>query len=306
MATLNLEAVSRIQRAFVAGLAEDTASYARACQVLNAQAGELQLGSLAVGGLASEINTGTSSVSAANMASKTSTISEQHYAIKHTVPTYKLISSDFALDQAGEKLANAAVQNINKQFYDGLEGLFTAGSHPAVGAGVGEVGLNKAFIDTGLAFLQTEAGAGSQANKLTSAFSEAALDSAIQLMQNYKDQRGLPLNLGMSGDLVLIVGPKNRKAAMEIVGSQLSGSDMQINTMRGLVSDVISFPLSQDEDDWFVQSRNASPTGIWIKTAPVVEVRPSDDGLFSHIVAKWTSAFYKKPYEFGLVGSNVA
>ena len=75
MATLNLEAVSRIQRAFVAGLAEDTASYARACQVLNAQAGELQLGSAAVGGLANEITTGTSSVSAANMATKTSTIS---------------------------------------------------------------------------------------------------------------------------------------------------------------------------------------------------------------------------------------
>lgn len=306
MATLNLEAVSRIQRAFIAGLAEDTASYARACQVLNAQAGELQLGSLAVGGLASEITTGTASVSAANMASKTSTISEEHYAIKHTVPTYKLISSDFALDQAGEKLANAAIQNINKQFYDGLEGLFTAGSHPAKGTGVGEVGANKAFIDTGLAYLQTEAGAGSNSNLLTSAFSEAALDSAIQALQNYKDQRGLPLNLGMAGDLVLVVGPKNRKTAMEVVGSQLSGADMQVNTMRGLVREVISFPFTTDEDDWFVISQGSSPCGIWIKTAPVVEVRPSDDGLFTHMVAKWTSAFYKKPYEFGIVGSNVA
>lgn len=306
MATLNLEAVSRIQRAFIAGLAEDTASYAKCCEVLNEQAGELQLGSLAVGGLASQITTGTSSVSAANMASKTSTISEEHYAIKHTVPTYKLIASDFALDQAGAKLANAAVQNINKQFYDGLEGSFVAGTHPASGTGVGEVGANKAFIDTSLAYLQTEAGAGSNSNLLTAAFSETALDSALQVMNNYKDQRGLPLNLGMNGDLVLVVGPKNRKAAMEVVGSQLSGADMQINTMRGIINDVAVFPLSTDEDDWFVLSRSASPVGMWIKTAPVVEIRPSDDGLFTHIIAKWTSAFYRKPYEFGLVGSNVA
>jgi hypothetical protein len=306
MATLNLEAVSRIQRAFVAGLAEDTASYARACQVLNAQAGELQLGSAAVGGLANEITTGTSSVSAANMATKTSTISEEHYAIKHTVPAYKLISSDFALDQAGQKLANAAVQNINKQFFDGLEGLFAAGSHPAKGTGVGETGANAAFIDSALKYLQTEAGEATQANLSTAAFSEAALDAAIQLMQNYRDQRGLPLNLGMSGSLALVVGPKNRKTAMEVVGSQLSGADMQINTMRGLVNEVISFPLTTDEDDWFLIDTAQSPCGIWIKTAPVVEVRPSDDGLFVHMVAKWTSAFYKKPYEYGIVGSNVA
>ena len=239
------------------------------------------------------------------MASKTSTISEEHYAIKHTVPTYKLISSDFALDQAGEKLANAAVQNINKQFFDGLEGLFAAGSHPAKGTGVGETGANAAFIDSALKYLQTEAGEATQSNKLTSAFSEAALDSAIQLMQNYKDQRGLPLNLGMAGDLVLVVGPKNRKTAMEVVGSQLSGADMQVNTMRGLVREVISFPFTTDEDDFFVISQGSSPVGIWIKTPPVVEVRSSDDGLFTHMVAKWTSAFYKKPYEYGIIGSNV-
>jgi len=304
MATLNLEAISRIQRAFVAGLAQDTGAYACCCEVLTAQAGELQLGSLAVGGLASQITTATSSVSAANMASKTSLISEEQYAIKHTMPAYKALSSDFALDQMGTKLANAAVQNINKQFFDALEGAFTV-DHPAAGAGVGETGVGKKFCDTGLAYLQTEAGAGSQSNKITASFSESTVDSMIQILQNYKDQRGLPLNLGMAGDLVLVVGPKNRKAAMELVESQLSGADMQTNTMRGLISDVVSFPLTNDEDDVFLLSKSISPIGIWIKSAPVVEVRPSDDGLFVHAVASWNSAAYYKPYEYGFVGSNV-
>lgn len=304
MATLNLDAVARVQQAFVAGLAENTGDYSRCCQVLSAEAGELQLGSLAAGGLATEVNTSTTAVSAANLASKTATISKEAYVLKHTVP-WAEFGSDFTLDQAGLKLANAASQNINKQFFDGLEGLFSA-AHPAAGTGIGEVGASKTFIDTGLAYLQGEAGSGTQDNLLTSAFSESALDTAIQRLQNYKDQRGLPLNMGLNGQLCLVVGPKNRKSAGEVIGSMLSGADMQTNTLRSLVADMVSFPFTTDEDDWFLIDRAQSPCGIWMKEAPTLEVRPSDDGIFVHMVAKWVSAFYTRPYEYGIIGSNVA
>jgi hypothetical protein len=304
MATLNFEAVSIGQRAFVAGLAENAGDYARCCEVLDAETGQLQLGSLAAGGLATEVNTSTTAVSAANMATKIATINKQAYVLKHTVPWAEL-TSDFALQQAGTKMANAAAMNINKQFFDGLEGLFTS-AHPAAGTGIGEVGSGKYFLDTGLAYLQGESGSGTQDNLLTSAFSESALDTAIQRLQNYKDQRALPLNMGLNGNLCLVVGPKNRKTALEVVTSNLSGADMQRNTLGPLVADVISFPFTTDEDDWFLMDRSQSACGIWIKEAPTLSMTMSDDGIFVHIVAKWVSAFYTRPYEYGIIGSNVA
>ena len=300
----NLEATRIAQDAFIDALAAGTEDYAKCCQVLTPSAGQLQLGSLAAGGLATEVTAAATSVSAVNAASQIATINAQGWAIKHQTP-WHMLDRDLSLaSQAGIKLANAARQNVNKQYFDGLEGLF-ASPHPAVGTGVGEVGAAKTFIDTGLAFLQTEAGAGVNSNLLTAAFSETSLDSALQALQNYKDQRGLPLNIGVNGGLVLVVSPKNRKAAHEIVYSTLSGADMANNSMSSWISDVVSFPMTTDEDDWFLIDPALSPAGIWMIEQPTVEVRPSEDGLFAIFVAKWQSAFYTRAYEYGIVGSDV-
>lgn len=300
----NMEATRRAQMAFVAGLAAGTEDYAKCCQVLTPRAGQLQLGSLAAGGLATEVTSATTSVAADNMASQIASINAQAWVLKHQTPWAELDWDLSLADQAGVKLANAARQNVNKQFFDGLEGLFAA-AHPAAGAGVGEVGAAKSFIDTGLAFLQTEAGAGTQANLLTAAFSEAALDTALQTMQNYKDQRGLPINGGANGGLVLVVGPKNRKTAHEVVNSVLSGADMASNSIGPLIREVVTFPLTTDEDDWWLIDPMLSPAGIWMVEQPTVEVRSSDDGIFAIFVAKWQSAFYTRAYEYGIIGNNI-
>ena len=301
----NLEATRIAQDAFIEALAAGTEDYSKCCQVLTPSAGQLQLGSLAAGGLATEVTAAATSVSADNVASQIATINAQGWAIKHQTP-WHMLDRDLSLaSQAGIKLANAARQNVNKQYFDGLEGLFSS-VHPAVGTGVGQVGAGKVFIDTGLAFLQTEAGASSQGNLLSAAFSEAALDTALQTMQNYKDQRGLPLNSGSNGGLVLVVSPKNRKLAHEVVFSTLSGADMAANSMNSWISDVVTFPLTTDEDDWWLIDPAMSPAGIWMIEQPTVEVRPSEDGLFAIFVAKWQSAFYTRAYEHGIVGSDVA
>jgi len=299
----NLNATKIAQAAFIEALAEGTEEYLKCCEQIETSAGQLQLGSLAAGGLASEVTAAATSVAASNMSSQISSINAQGWALKHQVP-WHMLDRDFTLaEQAGVKLANAAAQNVNKQYFDGLEGLFTT-AHPAAGAGVGEVGAGKKFIDTGLAFLQTEGG-GTQSNLATAAFSEAAVDSALQGMQNYKDQRGLPLSIGADGGLVLVVSPKNRKAAHELVYSTLSGADMQNNTMRSWIADVACFSLTTDDDDWFVISKKMSPCGIWMTERPSVQVNTSEDGLFAIFTARWQSAFYLRASEAGITGSNV-
>jgi len=301
----NLNATKIAQTAFIEALASATEDYLKCGQQIETSAGQLQLGNLAAGGIASEVTAAATSVSASNMASNVSTINAQGWALKHTVP-WHMLDRDFTLaEQAGVKLANAAAQNVNKQYFDGLEGLFTT-NHPAANAGVGGVGAGKHFCDTGLAFLQTEAGAGTQDNKITSAFSEASVDTCLQLMQNYKDQRGLPLNIGANGGLVLVVAPKNRKAAHELAYSTLSGADMQANTMRSWIKDVVCYPFSTDDDDFFVIDPMMSPTGIWMTEKPLITLNSSDDGLFAIFTARWQSAFYIRASEAGIVGSNVA
>ena len=110
--------------------------------------------------------------------------------------------------------------------------------------------------------------------------------------------------MGGNGDLVLVGGPKNERVAKELISSELSGADMQSNTFRQY-ADVVVYPFSTDEDDYFLIDRSKSPVGIWMGEAPTIEVRESDDGIFVNMVAKFQASFYTKAYEFGIIGSNV-
>ena len=291
------------QQTFVDGLASSTEDYARCCEVLSYEGGTAQLMATNAGGLGTEVTSASTSVSASDLTSGISSITQRAFVLKHSVPWAQLNWSLNLAADAGTQLANAAAQNINKLFFDNLEGAFAL-NHPMAGAGAGQVGAGKHLIDTGLGFAQGTAVAGTQSNLLTAAFSEAALDSAKQVLRNYKNQQALPMNMGAGSDMVLIVSPKNERVAAEVLTSALSGADMQANTFRQY-ADLVVFPFSTDDDDWFLIDKSKSPVGIWMSEAPTVIARESDDGIFVNFVAKWQASFYVKAYEYGLVGSNV-
>lgn len=293
------------QATFLQGLASSTEDYARCCKVLDYEGGTAQLMATNAGGLATEVGTGTTSVTAADLTSGISSVTQQAFAIKHTVPWAQLNWSKNLSEDIGMQLANAAAQNVNKLFMDGCESLFSL-TAPMAGAAAGECGAAKKFLDTGLAFLQTEAGAGTQDNLLTAALSEASLSSARQLLRNWKNQRGLPMNItGGDDEMVLLVGPENELAAVELITSNLSGADMQSNVFRSF-ADVVVFPFATDPSDWFLISRTKSPVGIWMSESPVLMAREDDTGLFVNFTVRFQATFYVKAYAAGIVGSNVA
>ena len=300
----SLDNVQQIAQAtFVDSLASSTEDYARCCEVLDYDGGTARLMATNAGGLATEVTSATTSVAASDLTSGISSVTQQAFALKHQVPWAQVNWSMNIVEDIGRQLANAAAQNINKLYFDGLESLFTT-DHPMAGAANGQVGAKK-FIDTGLAFAQTTAAAGTQSNKLTDALSESALVSARSALRGYKNQQALPMNMSGDGNMVLVVGAENERTAKELIVSELSGADMQVNTFRNF-ADVVVYPFTVDQSDWFLIDKSKSPCGIWISEAPVLLTRESDDGLFVNFVAKFQASFYIKAYEYGIIGSNVA
>ena len=299
----SLDNVIRIaQETFVDQLAQSTEDYARCCEVLDYEGGQARLMATNAGGLAQSVTSATTSVTASDLTSGISTITQEAFVLKHRVPWAQLNWSTNLAADAGRQLANAAAQNVNKLFFDGLGGLFTS-AHPMAGAGAGQVGVGKNFIDTGLGFAQGTPAAGTQDNLLVAALSETTLDGAKQLLRNYRNQQALPMNMAGS-NMVLVVSPKNERIAKELIGSVYSGSDMQTNTFAQYAQ-VIVHPFATDDDDWFLIDRDKSPVGIWMGEAPTLDVLPSEDGIFVNMVAKFQASFYAKAYEFGIIGSNV-
>lgn len=293
-----------VQQHFVTGLAENVPAFMRAGgRIATGVPGEFRVGGRALGGLAATLSKTATSSTATDLSTTELAHSTVKKVIHHTVTT-EALGSEFALADAGAELANKVAVSLDKDYFDFKEGLFSA-AHPLAGGGAFEKGAGKMYIDTGLAFLQGEGGAGTQNNLLTAALSEAGLDSAIQLLNKYKDDRGVPLHLGMRGNLKLIVGPKNRKTARELVFSEVSGADMQINSVGELINDVVVWNWTTDEDDWFLVDGNNSPLGMYIAEAPTVRVAMQTNGLFVDMIAEYQAIPFKLPYEYGIIGSNV-
>jgi hypothetical protein len=303
----SLDNLTRIaQASFMQALAESPEQYAQCCQVLDYPGGSARLMTANAGGLATEVTGATTSVAATDLTSGIKVVTQRAFALKHRMPRQQLPwLQETTAGDIGAQLANAAAANINKLYFDGLESLFAL-AHPMAGANNGQVGAGKKFIDTGLSFLQGQAGAGTQANLLTDALSETSLNAARELLRKYKNQQGLPLNLtDTAGRYALVVGPKNEKIARQLLGSQFTSSALQININQAFATPVV-YPLASDDDDWFLIDTVMSPVGIWIGEPPMIEILPSEDNLFVNFVAQFSASFYTKAYEYGIIGSNVA
>ena len=289
---------------FVDSLANETELYQRCCKVITSPGGTYTLAATNAGGPAVEVTTASTAVAAQDMTSGSSVITQRAFTHKHTVPWAQLNWSMNLAADAGAQVANAAAASLNALYFDNLGALF-ATAHPSAGAGVGQVGASKKFIDTGLAYLQTETGAGTQSNIITAALSESALESCRQAMRGWKNQRGVIQNLsGPGSELALICSPKNERTAKELITSALSGADMQVNTFASY-SDIVVWPGFTDDDDYFLVDKKISPVGLWIGESPTMSIKESDDGLFVHFVARYQASFYLKPSAAGIIGSNV-
>lgn len=300
----SLDNVIKIAQAtFLSQLAEQTEQYAECCQVLDYAGGQARLMAANAGGLPTEVTGATTSVTASDLTSGIKVVTQRAFALKHRMPRVQLDwSQDTLATDIATQLANAAFQGINKLYFDGLEGLFAL-AHPMAGAGAGQVGAAKKFIDSALGFAQTTANAGTQDNLQVAALSATTLDIARQMLRGYKNQQAVPMNMG-NGRYVLVVGPENESLARQLMTADVTSAALQPNTFKAWAKPVV-FPFASNGGDWFVIDVDKSPCGIWLGEAPMITVTPSEDEIFVNFVAQWQASFYVKAYEHGIIGSNV-
>lgn len=290
-----------VQASFAQGIAQANGLAARAGRILMTPGAlSVEVGQGAFGGIGQTLSNTASTVTSSDWFTASTSHPMVKKVVNHIVPAHTL-RGDYAFEQAGLQLAASALATMDKGFFDGLEGLFAA-AHPRAGAGDGQVGAAKMYLDAGLAF-----NGGTQDNLLAAAaLTEANLNLAIRKMLSYRSDRGVPLHLGANGGLVLVVDPQNAQVAHELVRSQLSGSDLASNFINGLISDVVVYPFTTDSDDWFLIDKANSPVGIAIGEEPTARISYTTNGLMAELTAEVSFCFYKSPYEYGIIGANVA
>lgn len=294
-----------LTEAFVSTLAQSQGMWAKFCKFIDSSGvAQVTLGQGAFGGSMSTVSrTATSNPSASDYFTFESDFALAHKALVHTFPV-QTRNSEYAFADMGVQLAQLVENELDAAAGALLSGLFAA-AHPRAGAGAGQVGAGKKYLDTGLAYLAGEAGAGTQDNLLTSALAEASLNSAIKLMLQYKSDRGVSLNLGSMGNLCLVVSPKNAQVAHELVISSLSGADMASNFVKGLVSDIVVTNHLTDDDDWYLIDPKSTPLAIAFDS-PAVRLTTQTQGLLHDAVVECRYVACKAPYEAGIIGVNVA
>lgn len=291
--------------AFLNAMAQSQGQWRKFAKMIDSTGvAQVTIGQGAFGGTMSTVSrTATANPSASDYFTFESDFSVAHKALVHTFPV-KTASSEYAFEDMGRQLAAVVENELDAAAGALLSGLFAA-AHPRAGAGAGQVGAGKKYLDTGLAYLAGEGGAGTQDNLITSALAEASLNTAIKLMLQYKSDRGVSLNLGSMGGLCLVVSPKNAQLAHELVVSQISGSDMASNFVKGMVSDIVVTNHWSDDDDWALIDPANTPLAIAFDS-PAVRLTTQTQGLLHDAVVECRYVACKAPYEAGIIGSNVA
>lgn len=208
------------------------------------------------------------------------------------------------VERKAEQLLRAAQQTIEQNVYAALTGGFTHSVDN--GAGGTTAAINGAFV---------LADGSSQTNGLTGALSASTLDSARQILMNWKNYNGDPMGLGF-GPLALVVAPKNATLAEQITKSPLAlesgaGTGANINPQASHPYDVIVSPYindaSNDSDDWFlVQTGMQSPVTYWTASAPKLVIEENAINQTVEMSVSMYSKVYIQTPPNGIIGSNVA
>lgn len=296
----NLNIRRIIQEAWPEAMLGTNPNYPRIMQALEGEPGTVKFGDYQVGGIATTIaDNATEDPAAQPFGSFQASFESAEKVVTHSFPSH-LAQSEVGLLAELAQFAAKVAANIDLDAFSGLEGQLTAAS-PRAGAGVGQNGAGKLVIDTGKKGLQTEGGEFTYANKIASDLSESALDSAVQLMMKWRDDRGLPMNLGRNG-LILCVNTADVKLASQLTESLVTSADQQSNFYKGMFRDIVQWEFT-DADAWFLVDALQRPFGYRISKKPVVEVRESAKGTITHIVGTYNGCFVYSPYEYGVVGS---
>lgn len=302
---LNNKIITQIQANFVEAALLYVPKLTRVGRFESGPAGTVKVGKRASGGIAVTLTDAATSATTSDMHSFEAEFTTLERYVKHTVPSHRM-QTEKGLIGVINDLGQVAGKNIDREFFSMTEGLFAA-AHPRASNNAGCVGAGKKALDTGLKGLVGETGEFTFDTLLaTASLSETSLNALVELLIKQRDDRGLQMSIGQTSKLAVICAAKNVKTAIELTKSTLSGSDMAtnyLNTMFG--GGVVQWEFT-DDDDYMVVDGDNSPFGYYLGREPSVEVRESDDGLFTHFVVKYHGVPVYDPYLYGVVACNVA
>jgi len=152
----------------------------------------------------------------------------------------------------------------------------------------------------------TLASGGTRDNKIATALDRSALANAIQVMREFPNYQGQYTNFA-DMPLVLIVPPALEQTAIQILDSQLSSDQMQVNMFAGRPISLVVSPLLSDANDWFLCTgmTDDSPYQMWERSAPMYTIKEDDDNRTIKIAVDFALSTGLGPQPDGLVASSV-
>lgn len=252
----------------------------------------LQLGTMLSGGIYAAAGAGD--LAADNIDTVNSTIVTVSYEKKERVRWNDVLDNPELVTEMAMGLGGSGMSSLLKLVNDYMAGLFSlAHPNPAL------VGAGKKYIDSNLR-IGGDAG-NLQSNLLALALSADAFHAAMTLLTQYKNHRDLVLNLGKAG-VALVYGPQNRKTALQLIQSTLSGADNQKNIIADM--GVVGVELPEFDEDWLVIDKMVKPIVLHMRQMPNVKISQTTDGVWVEAVGTFTAAIGVKATEAGVAGSN--
>ena len=142
-------------------------------------------------------------------------------------------------------------------------------------------------------------------NLSTSALDRAALAAAISQLRLYPNFQGQFTNFA-DMPLVLVVPPALEQTAIQILNSELSSDQMQVNMFLGRPISLVVSPLLSDTTDWFLVTgmTDESPYQMWERSAPAYAIREDIDNRQVKISVDFALATGLGPDSGGVIGST--
>tara|TARA_R100000664_G_scaffold24708_1_gene34563 strand:+ start:1200 stop:2141 length:942 start_codon:yes stop_codon:yes gene_type:complete len=216
------------------------------------------------------------------------------------------------LPELAQQMADAGASSIANTFWTAVGSLHST-EHPNAYKVDGSNGAVN-FIDADFGKIRVggvDKVTLGQTNRLTSALSSSALNSAKGLMQAYKNDAGIPINPDMANENLCLVVP----AALAATGRDLVSLSQpffkddlsaSVGTFGGMDLAVAPYLDGTDANNWFLFHKKYSPVRIWIRKAPTLRIETLQATGHISIYSSGIWASVLMPHEMGVVGSIVA
>ena len=130
--------------------------------------------------------------------------------------------------------------------------------------------------------------------------------AAIQAYRNWVSYQNIPMDLTDFG-FFLVVPPALEETAVEILGSQYSSNQMQVNAAGAYNTTTIVWNQLTDTNNWFLMSKSVERLfGFWMRSTPTFNVVYDQNNLNWKLNIDLAIKAYHRPTPDGGYGAAVA